>query len=57
MRNYLTTLPAAVALTGALLWSAAAPAFADCRTWQVCISIGDLSICVTVTACEDEDGI
>lgn len=46
MRNYLTTLPAALALTGAL-WFAAAPAFADCWYIEVCI----LGHCASVLVC------
>ena len=48
MRSYLTTLPAALALTGAL-WFAAAPAFADdCWYIEVCI----LGHCVSVEICK-----
>ena len=45
MRNYLTTLPAALALTGAL-WFAAAPAFADCWYVELCGFGGCISILV-----------
>lgn len=37
MRNYLTNLPVAVALTGAFLWFSAARAFADCYLVTVCV--------------------
>lgn len=47
MRNYLTTLPAAVALTAAFLWSTAAPAFADCYFIEVCV----LGRCASVLVC------
>ena len=47
MRNYLTTLPAAVALTGAFLWFSAAPAYADCLYIRVCL----LGRCVSVLVC------
>lgn len=47
MRNHLTTLPAALALTGAL-WFAAAPAFADCWYIRVCA----FGHCVSVEICK-----
>ena len=53
MKNWLTTLPAALALTGGLLWFAAPPATAqdDCYSVEVCVTVGGTEICGSVEVC------
>ena len=51
MKNWLTTLPAALALTGGFLWFPAPAAFADCFTMELRIRVGGGSICGYVVLC------
>lgn len=51
MKNWLTTLPAALALTGGFLWFAAAPAFADCYQAWLCIRVNGDLVCGQVWIC------
>lgn len=51
MKNWLTTLPAALALTSGLFWFAVAPAFADCVIVGLCLEYQGVTVCVSWPEC------